>query len=69
MLHRRCPRDQSDPVGEDQPVKKLHEGKQGKASRRMPEPHVGIFWMFNGNLIIDGTPSQTVPRQPMLPLG
>jgi hypothetical protein len=35
-------------------MKKLHEGDQRKTSRRMPEPHVGIFWLLNGKPLIDG---------------
>lgn len=33
-------------------MKKLHEG----TSRRMPEPHVGIFWVVRGSLLMDSTP-------------
>jgi hypothetical protein len=37
-------------------MKKSHEGGQRKTSGRVPEPHVGIFWLFNGKLLIDSTP-------------
>jgi hypothetical protein len=32
-------------------VKKLHKG----TSLRMPEPHVGIFWVVRGKLVTDST--------------
>lgn len=36
-------------------MKKLPEGGQHKASRRMPELRVGISWMVSGSLLIDST--------------
>lgn len=37
-------------------MKNSHERGQRKTSGRVPEPHVGIFWVINGNLVIDSVP-------------
>jgi hypothetical protein len=36
-------------------MKTSHEGGQRKTSGRVQEPRVGIFWLLNGTLLIDGT--------------
>jgi hypothetical protein len=40
---------------EDQPMKKSHEGGQRKTSTRTTEPRVGIFWLVDGEPLIDST--------------
>jgi hypothetical protein len=37
-------------------MKNSHERGQRKTSGRVPEPHVGIFWLLNGKLLIDSVP-------------
>jgi hypothetical protein len=37
-------------------VKKSSKKRERKALGRTPEPHVGIFWLTNGKLLIDSTP-------------
>jgi hypothetical protein len=37
-------------------MKKLHKGDQRKTSRRTSELHVGIFWLVDGEPLVDRTP-------------
>jgi hypothetical protein len=39
-----------------EPVKKTRQGKRRKNSRQVPDPHVGIFWLVDGKLLIDSIP-------------
>jgi hypothetical protein len=37
-------------------VKKSSQSGQRNTARQAPEPHVGIFWLCDGKLLIDSTP-------------
>jgi hypothetical protein len=37
-------------------MKKLHEGGQRRAATSVREPRVGIFWLVDGEPLVDGTP-------------